>query len=193
MLDEPIDVLDSYIRFVDVDKAADSISAYGIADVPPEIEARGRLAANLWRCGWLLESDDLAGEVFRLSYTDEPGAPTDATYHGIFFPAYFIAEGSFVLLRGGSTTQYLRFRKRRVDFERGHLAFVPAGRTGRLRGHIAVGLKDRGLRSVDADFLTHGVRQAVEACGMQSFEIRTELSGRGGRHVRAAGDGNRPR
>lgn len=193
MLDEPIDVLDSYLRFVDAEKAAKTIERIGRADVPPEIAARGRLAENLWRCGWLLESDDPAREVFTLRYTREPGASVEATHHGLFFSAYFIAEGSFVLLRGGPTTQYLRFRKRRVDFERGGLAFVPASRDGRLSGHVVVGLHDRALRWNDADVLVHRVLESSLDTGMETFEIRAELIARGRRHVRAAGRAERLR
>lgn len=94
MLDEPIDVLDSYIHIVDFEKAAAVIADCGRCEVPAEIRSRGRFAANLWRCGRLLEPDDAAADVFRLRYTSEPGASKEAAFHGIFYAAYFIAEAA---------------------------------------------------------------------------------------------------
>lgn len=79
MLDEPIDVLDSYIRFVDPDRAVKAIEDIGSADVPPAFATQGRLVANLWRCGWLLGPGPVP-EAFELRYTSAPKAPHDTSY-----------------------------------------------------------------------------------------------------------------
>lgn len=188
MLDQPIEVLDSYLRFTDLVQAARALESVGTATVPPAIAQRGELEANLWRCGWDLRSSATDDGLYGLEYTRSPLASWVPTYEALLAVAPFVLTGSFVLLNGDHRgVQQVRFLNQKACFERGRLAFVPHRVDAGRRGQVVVGIDDDDLAPIHAHRLARELVSLLGAMRIRQFEVRAELLTRTGRHVDSSG------
>lgn len=188
MFDQPIEVLDSYLRFTDLVKASRAIDAIGRTSVEPVIARRGQLVANLWRCGWDLEAAESGGERLLLQYTRAPLASWEISLEAIRAIAPFVVNGSFLLLRGDQqSVQQVRFLNGKADFERGRLAFVPQDHDSRFGGHVVIGIDDSRLAPIHAGWLSRELVPPLLDMRIEQFEVRAELRTPTGRHVGSSG------